>query len=84
MTAAQSTFIQSDFLSRSASHTPELLFKSVGRPESFFFSHFSFPHLATVAVTFHFLFLLGAVVNGDVTAYFGNFSGNRLFGGFLP
>lgn len=65
-------------------HPPELFFKSVSRPESFIFCHLSFPLLATKSVTFHFLFLLGAVVNGVVTACFGKFLGNRLFGGFLP
>lgn len=65
-------------------HPPELFFKSVSRPESFIFCHLSFPLLATKSVTFHFLFLLGAAVNGVVTAYLGKFSGIGLFGSFLP
>ena len=59
------------FLQALCIHPPELFLKSVSRPESFFFCHLSFPLLATKSVTFHFLFLLGAVVNGVVTAYFG-------------
>ena len=65
-------------------HPTELFFKSVSRPESFFFCHLSFPLLATKSVTFHFLFLLGAAVNGVVTAYLGKFLGIGLFGSFLP
>ena len=72
------------FLQAFCIHPAQLFFKSVSRPESFVLCHLSFPLLATESVTFHFLFLLGAVVNGVVTACFGKIPGNRLFGGFLP